>query len=64
MEMNHEGAWSWRSTRQGKRVLSDEEQAYLDRVTANKRRRLSGQSKRRKRADRKAIQAENDKPIF
>lgn len=62
--MNYDGPWSWRSTKQAKPVQSDEERAYVERVTERKRRRLSDASKRRRRAERKAIKAANDAPIF
>lgn len=62
--MNHSGPWSWRSTRQGKPVLSDDERAYVDRVKASKQKRLNGESKRRKRTERNAIRQRNNQPIF
>lgn len=62
--MNHDGPWSWRSSKQGKRASTDEERAYIERVSRGKQNRSSKQAAKRRRATASEVRKRNERPIF
>lgn len=62
--MNHEGPWSWRSTRQGQPVQSDDERAYAERVRENKKLKTDRARTKRETEQKRAARERNNRPIF
>lgn len=62
--MNHSGPWSWRSTKQGKTVHTDEQRAYIERVSRNKQNASRDAARKRRQAEAAHIRKRNDSPLF
>lgn len=62
--MNYDGPWSWSSTKQAARTISDDERAHRARVSRNKQNASSRRARKRRQAQARAIRARNDAPIF
>lgn len=62
--MNHDGPWSWRSTRQQRREQSAEERAYMERVTKAKQKASNKAARLRRQASAATIRRKNAAPIF
>jgi hypothetical protein len=62
--MNHEGPWSWRSTKQPRAEPTHADKAYRERVTANKDRAAHKARRRVKQALAATIRKKNNEPIF
>lgn len=61
--MNYDGPWSWRSTKQKRRELTQAERDLSARVTKNKRRASSRARSQRKAVERRGIWERNHAPI-
>lgn len=62
--MNYSGPWSWRASKQGTPVLSDEERAYAEKVRANKKKAGDRARTQRQTAMRRHAKQRNDAPIY
>lgn len=62
--MNHSGPWSWRASKQGTPVRTDQERAYIERVTKTKQEASRKAARKRRQQAANAIRMRNDEPIY